>query len=1244
MASFGSGQGEMDKRSSALVAPLNIQKSPSRSRSRMGIFGHTRQSSSRGTHSSRSQSQISPPLTPTVSNEAMAQEQQLAQPVFHNYLRAFYHYSPTSTVSSTSDESSITVAINQGDVILVHSVHPNGWADGTLLASGARGWLPTNYCEPYDHPIIRNLLNALTYLWDLVRDGENGDLIAFSRQDYVKGMIVGVRLFLERTGCLQKDSRLILAHVGLRRMRKALLGDLSTLVKAAKTLQEALQSGELPVPVFEHMDELVFKSFKLVTRAVRFLDIWATDAVSLSLFELGDASSHRPPTPPSESTDGAVQQPVTSVPSVEGSFSANEYDSPVTQSAHDDWYTATTQQPRNMNRLSVAFSLPSEPDSLASPIVISQPAFQSKRTSVTHRLSYTAKSSNARKGSLATERLNTAHDAFLGFIGSFIGLHLQSRSSDELAQITQHSVVACRQLLKVVEEVWERDSRRSNPLEEARDTMYTRLTELVQATKDMFTNADADVEEMVAPEAGKQIVTAATSCVRAAGDCVTKARLVIERIGDFEFETTAEPAVGLGLSDESMFQEPPIPSSNRQSVASAVSSKPADNVMETNKPLPAPPVEEREMPPPLTISESKPLPEVPQPSPLDNNRLSLQPPQAVIVESPTALSFRSSRSSLPPLSAVPTPILPPPSASETLESPASMTQESIADSVKTESVNASVNDLSSAHGYSARGGDAASVVSRTSTRATTPDQSPTKKRSFQTLMSSFGSSSELRSLASEDIADGEEHLLETTYVHELVYNKDGQISGGSLPALVEQLTTFESTPDIVFVNAFYLTFRLFTTPVELAQCLIDRFDYIGGSQKVGVPVRLRVYNVFKGWLESHWIGESDSVALGIILAFATGKLRTAMPAAGKRLAELTSKVTEVRAGALVPRLVSSIGKAAGTSTAFTQGDNNVPSPIVTKSQLNALRASKEGKAQCSILDFDPLELARQFTIIESKLFCAIQPEELLALEWTRKKDSKAHNVKAMSTLSTDLANLVADTILQLEDAKKRAVIIKQWVKVAAKCLELHNYDSLMAIICSLNSSMVMRLKRTWELVSTKTKARLDELKSVTDVGRNYAVLRQRLQNHIAPCIPFVGIYLTDLTFIDVGNGTTRQLPGESGSDSLSVINFDKHMKTAKIIGQLQSFQVPYRLAAIPEMQDWMEAQISRMHASDQANVQSYYRRSLLLEPREQPHSVRGSPSIDNSNASTISVDTRANSKDKFEFLNFNFSTTNLKGT
>jgi len=183
---------EMERYSSDMVAPLNISKSPKKTRT--SFRGHSRQSSRALSIRSQSQSQISPPLTPTTTENP----RQLlpSQPVFHHYLRAFYHYVPASTVSSSTDESSITVAIKQGDVILVHSVHPNGWADGTLLGSGARGWLPTNYCEPYDHPTIRNLLNALTHLWDLVRDGETGNLVAFTKQDYVRGMIAGIRFFL----------------------------------------------------------------------------------------------------------------------------------------------------------------------------------------------------------------------------------------------------------------------------------------------------------------------------------------------------------------------------------------------------------------------------------------------------------------------------------------------------------------------------------------------------------------------------------------------------------------------------------------------------------------------------------------------------------------------------------------------------------------------------------------------------------------------------------------------------------------------------------------------------------------------------------------------------------------------------------------------------------------------------------------------------------------------------------------
>ena len=59
------------------------------------------------------------------------------------------------------------------------------------------------------------------------------------------------------------------------------------------------------------------------------------------------------------------------------------------------------------------------------------------------------------------------------------------------------------------------------------------------------------------------------------------------------------------------------------------------------------------------------------------------------------------------------------------------------------------------------------------------------------------------------------------------------------------------------------------------------------------------------------------------------------------------------------------------------------------------------------------------------------------------------------------------------------------------------------------------------------------------------------------------------------------------------------MKTAKIISELQRFQIPYRFAEIPELQTWMQDQLVRVRTSDECNMTNHYRRSLLLEPREQ---------------------------------------------
>jgi len=93
-------------------------------------------------------------------------------------------------------DSTVTLPLSEGEIILVHSIHTNGWADGTLLASGMRGWLPTNYCEAYDPDEMKNLLKALLNFWDLMRSTWGNDNEMFGNQEFMKGIIVGVRYLL----------------------------------------------------------------------------------------------------------------------------------------------------------------------------------------------------------------------------------------------------------------------------------------------------------------------------------------------------------------------------------------------------------------------------------------------------------------------------------------------------------------------------------------------------------------------------------------------------------------------------------------------------------------------------------------------------------------------------------------------------------------------------------------------------------------------------------------------------------------------------------------------------------------------------------------------------------------------------------------------------------------------------------------------------------------------------------------
>ncbi|PGH32609.1 hypothetical protein GX50_04583 [[Emmonsia] crescens] len=1176
------------------VAPLNVLKGKAHAQMQNitlpdGMISNTMFSTL------PSQMHVTPPLTPHSSLEDMIERSSHEVSIFHNYLRAFYPFQPNAGVSS----STVTLPLDQGDIILVHSIHTNGWADGTLLETGARGWLPTNYCEAYDQVPMRPLLKSLTDFWDTIRGGSVSTLHQFSNQDYMRGLIAGVRFLLEKSECLTRDCHLVQRFDGLRRNRKALLSDLSSLVKLAKRLQDVANGGQLDGSLDTIFDQMLFKAFKIVTRGVRFLDVWNEEiGLSRAMEELnvpplspGHDIYDVPLTPPvdaSFSPGPLIGSTASSAISFSISGASNNLDQgDYSNDTHGSIGQADLYNARN----------PARPQSI-----------QPKRISISHRISYNGQSS-AHNPNLASALLTSAYDEFLGVLGSFIGLHLQSRSSTELLLTTQKATQSCRTLLTIVGTICERDLHRSDLLEQSKNALYDRITELVHATRDVFRPAHATDDEVVfMPDEGKRLVDAATGCVRGAGDCVAKARYIFEQSGDFELES-----IGLGITG--LDADKRESSTDSQYVDDSEVQANADDQMEevdnSNT------VTTRSHLPPILIP-NKQLPFTPDltdgatPSSEYTNAMAQTP--TLTLDEPLNLNF----SSYHHLADAPAPS----EQCDTFETyhATSPEDDNTSDMYHAETTVDLTSAVSETTYVNSIRDSEASAVSQASTRVTTPDFN----KPFPPVVAHSSFHGSQSTLIEE--ADEGENLLEKTYAQELMF-KDGQVIGGSLRALIEKLTAHQSTPDALFVSTFYLTFRHFATPTDFAEALMDRYDYIEDNTEAAGPVRLRVYNIFKGWLESHWRHDCDDVSLPSILKFARTKLMLTLPSAAKRLVDLAEKVSTVH-GPVVPRLVSSMGKTNTAVAQYVSPDVPLPPAIVSKSQLNLLKQWKAGGQPITILDFDALELARQFTLKESRIFCSILPEELLGTEWMKKSGSLAVNVRAMSTLSTDLANLVADCILQQEEPKKRAVIIKQWVKIASKCLELNNYDSLMAIICSLNSSTISRLRRTWELVSHKTKNLLEQLREIVDVSRNYAVLRQRLQGHVPPCLPFVGTYLTDLTFVDHGNQDTRALP--TGDGSKLVINFDKHMKTAKIISELQRFQIPYRLVEVPELQTWIQDQLVRVRSAGEKSFQNYYRRSLVLEPREQPLQ-RGSPPEPNPSLA------RETPKDKFDFLSWTHS-------
>ncbi|KAL2014959.1 hypothetical protein VTK56DRAFT_6723 [Thermocarpiscus australiensis] len=405
------------------------------------------------------------------------------------------------------------------------------------------------------------------------------------------------------------------------------------------------------------------------------------------------------------------------------------------------------------------------------------------------------------------------------------------------------------------------------------------------------------------------------------------------------------------------------------------------------------------------------------------------------------------------------------------------------------------------------------------------------------------------------------------------------VKGGSLMALVEQLTRHDKL-DANFNNTFLLTYRSFTTARELFEMLVKRFNiqppegltqseyevWRDGKQKL---IRFRVVNILKSWFDNFWMedqSEETKQLIRDVYNFAKDTVKsTETPGSAPLMAVLDQRLN---------------GKEATGRRMIQTVNQNTPAPIMPKNMK-----------KLKFLDIDVVEFARQLTIIESRLYGKIRPTECLNKTWQKKvaegEPEPAPNVKALILHSNQMTNWVAEMILSQTDVRKRVVVIKHFVAVADKCRALNNFSTLTSIISALGTAPIARLKRTWDQVPQRIHATLETMRKLMASTKNFGEYREALHAANPPCIPFFGVYLTDLTFIEDG------IP--SVIKKTNLINFAKRAKTAEVIRDIQQYQnVAYSLQPVPELQDYI---LSNMQAA--GDVHEMYDRSLQIEPRER---------------------------------------------
>ena len=205
-------------------------------------------------------------------------------------------------------------------------------------------------------------------------------------------------------------------------------------------------------------------------------------------------------------------------------------------------------------------------------------------------------------------------------------------------------------------------------------------------------------------------------------------------------------------------------------------------------------------------------------------------------------------------------------------------------------------------------------------------------------------------------------------------------------------------------------------------------------------------------------------------------------------------------------------------------DGYMPSHVLLVDRVMAMKSHIS-----FVLSYDSRRLAEHLTLVEKDMLLEIDWKELIELKWNKEVTPvnswleiivndlyyyANRGVNLVVARFNLMVNWIISEVLLTRREHERICVMSRFIHIAQNCLVLQNYSTLMQVILALTSEKVLKLRETWKRLPPGDILILKNLELLASPLKNFLNIRMRI-SQMTPskgCIPFVGLYLSDLIF------------------------------------------------------------------------------------------------------------------------------------